>query len=76
VQLKDLSGIELWRHLDALGFSLPVIFMTGSDDPKVRTQAIALDCVAFLQKPLSQRILFDAIAAATGTPSSADNSAS
>jgi CheY-like chemotaxis protein len=32
VQLEDLSGVELIRHLFSLHVLLPVIFMTGIDD--------------------------------------------
>jgi FixJ family two-component response regulator len=74
VQLKDLTGIELSRHLNALGYSFKIIFMSASDDPAIRNKAMEQGCVAFLQKPLCQRALFDAIAKAAGTPDFADNS--
>jgi FixJ family two-component response regulator len=49
-----MSGIELG---EALARSerrpMPLIFMTGSDDPATRDRAIALGCVAYLQKPFT-----------------------
>ena len=39
IQLGDLSGIELARHLTAEGFKYPVIFTTAHDDEHLRHQA-------------------------------------
>jgi FixJ family two-component response regulator len=64
VQLEDLSGVELIRHLFSLHVLLPVIFMTGIDDELICGQAAALGCVAYLKKPLCQHLLFEAIAEA------------
>jgi DNA-binding NtrC family response regulator len=43
------------------GLALPVILMTGDDDQTLRQQAMELGCVAYLRKPLCQRLLFEAI---------------
>ena len=67
IQLGDLSGVELVRHLLAMGFTFPVIFMTGSQDELVRKQATELGCVAYLLKPLPRNQLVDAITEAIGT---------
>ena len=50
-QLGQRSGIELAQQLTASGFMLPVIFMTASDDDRLREQAIAIGCIDFLRKP-------------------------
>ena len=50
-QLGQRSGIELAQQLTALGLLPPVIFMTASDDDKLREQAIAVGCIDFLRKP-------------------------
>lgn len=73
VHLKDLSGIELGRELSSLGFTLPLIIMTGSNDPMLRKQAMELECAAFLQKPFCQELLVEAIIAAVGRPGKAAN---
>jgi len=73
VHLKDLSGIELGRELSSLGFTLPIIIMTGSNDPMLRKQAMELDCAAFLQKPFRQELLAEALVAAIGRPGKAIN---
>ena len=68
VHMKDLSGVELTRHLSSLGLVLPVILMTGSDDQTIQREASELGCIAYLRKPLCQRLLFEAITEATGRP--------
>jgi FixJ family two-component response regulator len=65
IQLGDVSGVELARRLAASGFKFPVIFMTGSDDDRIRKQAMDVGCVAFLHKPFSACQLFAAIKMAT-----------
>jgi FixJ family two-component response regulator len=66
IQLGDLSGIELARHLTAEGFKYPVIFITARDDEHLRRQGEAAGCVAFLTKPFAAKTLIDAINLATG----------
>jgi len=48
INLSDGSGIELRQGLKADGVSVPVIYMTGNDDPAVRKTALDSGCVAFL----------------------------
>jgi FixJ family two-component response regulator len=63
-QLGDISGVELGAHLSAVYFDLPIIFMTGSDDDLIRKQAMAVGCVAYLQKPFVADELLTSIAKA------------
>jgi FixJ family two-component response regulator len=66
IQLGDLSGVELGRHLLAMGLTFPVIFMSGSVDGVARQQAMELRCIAFLQKPFPPNQLVEAIIEAIG----------
>lgn len=51
---EGMSGIELGEALlRAECPPLPIIFMTGSDDPALRERAMTLGCVAFLEKPFT-----------------------
>jgi len=59
INLDDGSGIELRHRLKADGISVPVIYMTGSEDPAIREAALASGCVAFLAKPFSAQELID-----------------
>ena len=66
-QLGQFSGIELARQLTASGFEFPTIFMTASDDDRVRQQAIAVGCAAFLRKPFLVSQLLEAVTKARET---------
>ena len=59
INLNDGSGIELGHHLKASGISVPVIYMTGNEDPAVRKAALDSGCIAFLTKPFSVRALME-----------------
>ena len=66
INLNDGSGIELRRGLKADGVSVPVIYMTGNDDPTVRKAALDSGCIAFLTKPFSVRELMEPLKRAAG----------
>ena len=61
INLNDGSGIELRQGLKADGVSVPVIYMTGNDDPIVRKSALNSGCIAFLTKPFSAQELMEAL---------------
>ena len=61
VDLNAESGIELRHRLRDAGISLPVIFITASDDPVTRRAATESGCVAFLTKPFSAKSLIEPI---------------
>ena len=66
IQLGDISGVELGRHLSASGFTFPIIFMTGSQNEITRRQATDFGCAAYLLKPLKAEELIGAINTAIG----------
>ena len=59
ISLNDWSGIELRHGLNDAGISVPVIYMTGNDDPAVRDAALGSGCIAFLTKPFSALSLIE-----------------
>jgi len=68
INLPDGSGIELRDRLKADGYSVPVIYMTGNDEPTVREAALASGCIAFLTKPFSVDELLKPLKRAAATP--------
>ena len=70
INLSDGSGIELRYHLKADGISVPVIYMTGNDNPTVREAALASGCIAFLTKPFSVHELIEPLNSVAGLPKS------
>jgi FixJ family two-component response regulator len=59
INLEDGSGIDLRHRLKADGHSVPVIYITASDNPAVRTAALDSGCIAFLIKPFSVQALME-----------------
>ena len=41
------------------GISVPVIYITGNEDPAVREAALGSGCIAFLTKPFSAQSLIE-----------------
>ena len=66
IKLGAMSGLDLARRLAADGFDFPIVFMTGSEKGVVRLQCLDFGCVAFLQKPIPEAHLMDAVAKAIG----------
>ena len=69
INLNDGSGIELKRGLNDAGISVPVIYMTGNDNPAIRKAAVASGCVAFLTKPFSMQSLIEPLKKASAARS-------
>ena len=68
VHLGGMSGIDLKRRLADDGTSLPVIFITATDNDMVRRAAHDVGCAAYLQKPFPAKSLVDAIETASALP--------
>jgi FixJ family two-component response regulator len=66
IKLSAMSGLDLARKLSDDGFDFPIVFMTGSEKNVVRLQCLDIGCVAFLQKPIPEAHLMDAVARAVG----------
>ena len=47
------------HRLKAAGVSVPVIYISGNDNPAVRKAALDSGCVAFLTKPFSGQELME-----------------
>src|SRR5260370_9752532 len=61
INLEDGSGIELRYGLKAAGNSVPVIYMTGNDNPAVPKAALESGSRASLTNPFSATPLFDPV---------------
>ena len=61
INLNGASGIELRHRLKAAGCSVPVIYMTGNDNPAVRKAALDSGCLAYLTKPFSAKSLIEPV---------------
>jgi FixJ family two-component response regulator len=50
VQMEGMSGLELQRQLTEFGATMPVIFISGHDEPEYRALAERAGCTAFFSK--------------------------
>jgi FixJ family two-component response regulator len=65
INLDKESGIDLRHCLKAAGISLPVIYITGNDNPNVRSAAMASGCIAYLTKPFAAKSLLEPVGKAS-----------
>jgi FixJ family two-component response regulator len=61
LRLPGMSGLELQARLLAANYRIPVVFTSAHGDQQARKQALAAGAIDFLQKPFSEKALFDAI---------------
>ncbi len=54
VQMPQMSGLDLHRHLMASGVSIPTILITAYPDDSVRTRALKAGIVGYLTKPFNK----------------------
>jgi FixJ family two-component response regulator len=60
VSMPGMDGLELQRHLVATN-PIPIIFITDLRDAKTREQAVQAGAISFLNKPVSEETLIDAL---------------
>jgi two-component system response regulator FixJ len=59
--MPGMNGLELQKHLNALGATIPVVFITGHGGVPESVQAIKAGAVDFLEKPFRQADLVERI---------------
>jgi two-component system response regulator FixJ len=64
VRMPGMDGLELQEQLNARGVRLPVIVMTGQGDIPIAVRAMKAGAVDFLEKPLDDARLLEAVARA------------
>jgi FixJ family two-component response regulator len=57
VQMPEMTGPELYRHLIALGYEIPTILVTAYADDQVRSRALKDGVVCYLPKPVDEKHL-------------------
>jgi FixJ family two-component response regulator len=64
IELGESCGIEFAQQLANAGFTIPIIFMSASNNELIKRRVMAFGCVAFLTKPFSAHTLKEALAKA------------
>jgi FixJ family two-component response regulator len=57
VQMPDMTGIDLYRHLVDSGRAIPTILITAYPDDRVRRRSRRLGITCYLPKPLDEAVL-------------------
>src|SRR3984957_20041616 len=65
VSMPGMDGLELQQHLVAR-HPIPIIFITHLRDAMTRDQALREGALSFLNKPVSEEALIDALNSALG----------
>jgi len=60
ISMPGMDGLELQQHLVAT-HPIPIVFVTDLRDAKTRDQAVAAGAISFLNKPVSEETLIDAL---------------
>jgi FixJ family two-component response regulator len=69
LRLPGMSGLALQRYLGALGYRIPLVFMTACEDrgDLLRAQALRGGAAAFLHKPFGSDDLLGAVRSGMAT---------
>jgi FixJ family two-component response regulator len=66
LQMLEMTGLEIARHLADIGLRIPIIFLTARDEPGARSSCEMVGGSAFLLKPVKGDLLLDSINSAMG----------
>jgi RNA polymerase sigma factor (sigma-70 family) len=61
VRMPELSGIDLQKELGKMGYTIPIIFITGYGDIPMSVRTMKRGAIDFLTKPFNDQDLLDAI---------------
>jgi FixJ family two-component response regulator len=61
VQMPAMSGLDLLKHMRALGNDAPFIFITAFPDESVRARALKAGAICFLAKPFAAPALISCV---------------
>jgi len=61
IRMPGLSGLDLQQELSAAGLDMPVVFVTGHGTVPMSVRAMKAGAVDFLQKPIDDQVLLDAV---------------
>ena len=64
LHMPQINGFEVQYHMAKWLPRVPVVVITGHDTPEARARAMEGEAAAYLLKPVDDRVLLDAIAAA------------
>ena len=64
LHMPEMSGFDVQAQLQSSGYDVPVVIITGHDTPGSEERAIRAGAVAYLRKPVDDKLLLEAVVAA------------
>ena len=74
LHMPGMNGLDIQQQLARTGLQIPIVVITGHDEPLARAQCLTSGAAAYLRKPLDDKALLDAIHRAAGRAFSACSS--
>jgi FixJ family two-component response regulator len=65
-RMPGMDGLQLQSYLTAIGWRVPIVFLTAHRSEEGRAQALTGGAIAFLQKPVDADVLLDAVRSGVG----------
>ncbi|MEZ2311599.1 response regulator transcription factor [Paraburkholderia sp. RCC_158] len=66
LEMPGIDGFEIQRRIVSTG--MPIIFISGNDDPDVREKVLAQGAADYLSKPFNGDVLIRAVQMIIGSP--------
>jgi FixJ family two-component response regulator len=66
LHMPGMTGLDVQQHLAKSDIPVPVVIITGHDQPGGRARCLSAGAIAYLCKPLDDKILLQAILEAIG----------
>jgi FixJ family two-component response regulator len=66
LHMPGMNGLDIQQQLARGGRQMPIVVITGHDEPLARAQCLSAGAAAYLRKPIDDEALLDAIHQAAG----------
>ena len=66
LHMPGMNGLDIQQQLARGALRVPIVVITGHDEPQTRAQCLSAGAAAYLRKPLDDEALLDAIHRAAG----------
>jgi FixJ family two-component response regulator len=73
LHMPGMNGLDVQQQLARGGFRVPIVVITGHDEPQARAQCLSAGAAVYLRKPLDDEALLDAIYKAVGAARSSSS---
>lgn len=75
LHMPGMSGLQVLQELKAARRALPTVIITAHDTPEMSEQCLAAGVMAYLRKPLDERVLLNSISSSLARAASRGHTA-